>query len=221
MALRILVLGPVAPATQEALARIEDGVEILSPAASHEFLSRIAADQPHLVVAGAGAVDWAGSSSLLHQVLISEFARAVRYRHPLSVVLVGVDHRDDLASTHGEDALARWRGSLAEALRRSLRQIDVVARTGENEVAILLPETTAAGARVVAERARGLASHLIVKSRSEGDRKALPFKASVSVGVCDAPRDGLRSSDEFLAAARGALVRAMSGGGDRVEVDVP
>jgi len=219
MALRILVLGPLAPATQEALARIEEGVEILPPAASHELLGRIAADEPHAIVAGSGAVDWIGSSSLLHQVLVSEFARAVRYRHPLSVVLAGVDHHADLAGTHGDDALARWRAGLAEALRRSLRQIDVVARTGENELAILLPETTASGARVVAERARGLASHLIVKGGPEGERKALPLKASVSIGVCDAPRDGLASSDEFLAAARGALVRAMRAGGDRVEVD--
>ena len=218
MPIRILVLGPVAPATLEALKRLPEEVEILPGAEAHEMLTRIATDQPNLVVAGDGAMDWAGSSSLLHQVLDSEFARAVRYRHPLSVVLVGVDGMDRVVGTHGELTFERWRGALAETLRRSLRQIDVLARTGPNEIAILLPETTAAGARVVAERARGLASRLIVKLGGAGGRPGLPVKASVSVGVCDAPRDGLGSSGEFLDAARSALARAVAAGGDAVVV---
>ncbi|HJQ99184.1 MAG TPA: GGDEF domain-containing protein [Candidatus Polarisedimenticolaceae bacterium] len=213
MALRILVLGPIAPGTLEALARVEPGVEVLPPAAAHDLLTRIATDEPQLVVHGTGAFDWAGSSSLLHQVLDSEFARATRYRHPLSILLLAVDHLDALVETHGTAALDEWRRGLAEGLRRSLRQIDVIARTGANEIAILLPETTGAGARVVAERARALASRLLVKGEL---RRALPVKASVSVGLCDAPRDGLESSAGFLDAARASLRRAVEAGGDRV-----
>jgi diguanylate cyclase (GGDEF)-like protein len=213
--LRILVLGEVAPETLAALARLEPGTEVLPPPAAHELLSRIATDEPQLVVHGTGAFDWAGSSSLLHQVLDSEFARATRYRHPLSILLLAIDRGEALLDTHGAPAVDEWRRGLAEALRRSLRQIDVIARTGANEIAILLPETTDAGARVVAERARALASRLLVKA--EGSRRALPVKASVSVGLCDAPRDGLESSADFLAAARASLKRAADAGGDRVD----
>jgi diguanylate cyclase (GGDEF)-like protein len=218
LALRILVLNPIAPETLAALARLEPGTEVLPPAAAHEILSRIATDEPHIVVHGAQAFDWAGSSSLLHQVLDSEFARATRYRHPLSILLLAVDHLDALSSTHGEPALEEWRRALADALRRSLRQIDVIARTGPNEMAVLLPETTGAGARVVAERARTLASRIIVKGEAGTARPALPVKASVSIGVCDAPRDGLDSSAAFLGAARAALHRARDAGGDRVDL---
>ena len=217
MALRILVLGPIAPETLAALSRLEPGAEVLPEAAAHDLLSRIATDEPQLVVHGAGAVDWAGSSSLLHQVLDSEFGRATRYRHPLAILLLAVDHLDALVETHGVAALDEWRRGLAQALRRGLRQIDVIARTADNELAVLLPETTGAGARVVAERARGLASRLLVKAEGAGARRALPVKASVSVGLCDAPRDGLESSAAFLTAARASLSRAVGAGGDRVD----
>lgn len=217
MTTRILVLGPVPPELLTALTELPGGATILRPAEAHELLSRVASDQPDLVVEGAHAVDWAASASRAHALLEREFVRAVRYRHPLSLVLVGVDHVDGLAATHGGEAIDRFRAALAEALRRSLRQIDVVARTGANEIAVLLPETTAAGARIVAERTRALASRLLVKS-PEGERKGLPIKASVSVGVCDAPRDGLLSAGEFLAAARDAKGRAEAQGGDRVDV---
>ena len=217
MPLRILVLGEVTSETLAALARLEPGAEVLPPAAAHDLLSRIATDEPQLVVLGAGTVDWAGSSSLLHQVLDSEFARAVRYRHPLSILLLAIDHGEALVETHGASAVDEWRRGLAEALRRSLRKIDVIARTGANEMAILLPETTGAGARVVAERARALASRLLVKADGPAARRALPVKASVSVGLCDAPRDGLESIGDFLSAARTSLSRAAEAGGDRVD----
>jgi diguanylate cyclase (GGDEF)-like protein len=217
LALRILVLGSVAPETLAALARVEPGTEILPPAAAHELLSRVATDGPDLLIHGTGMLEWAGSSSLLHQMLDSEFARATRYRHPLSILLLAIDHLEALAETHGGAALDEWRRALAEALRRSLRQIDVIARIAPNELAILLPETTMAGARVVAERARTLATRLIVKGDAAAARPALPVKASVSIGVCDAPRDGLDSSGAFLEAARASLGRAAEAGGDRVD----
>jgi len=213
--MRILVLGPVDATTRDVLRGIP-GAEILEPAEAHELLSRIAADQPQIVVAGSRAVDWSGSSSVLHQVLDSEFVRATRYRHPLSVVLVAIDRVAELSATHGEPTVDRYRGALADTLRRSLRQIDVVARTDVNELAIVLPETTAAGARVVAERARVLASRLLIKTADAHERKALPVRASVSVGVCDVPREGTDSSAAFLASARAELARALGQGGDRV-----
>jgi GGDEF domain-containing protein len=58
---------------------------------------------------------------------------------------------------------------------------------------------------------------LIVKGDAAAARPALPVKASVSIGVCDAPRDGLDSSGAFLEAARASLGRAAEAGGDRVD----
>ena len=217
--IRILVLGAVARETVAALGELPGGrPEILPPALAHELLTRVAADQPDLVVAGPGAIDWAGSAAILRQILDNEFARAMRYRHPLSLLVIGVDHGERLEALHGADALERYRSALADGLRRSLRHIDVLARTGANEITVVLPETTAAGARAVAERARVLASHLIVKGGEREERPTLPIKASVSIGICDAPREGLGSSAEFVAAASTAREGAEGAGGDRVAV---
>lgn len=218
MPTRILILGPVAPEALAALEGLPGGATILPPAEAHELLSRVASDQPDLVVEGSNATDWAGSSALLHQILDSEFARAVRYRHPLALLIVGVDGVEALTATHGVQATDGFRAALAETMRRSLRQIDVVARTGPNEFAVLLPETTAAGGRIVAERTRALASRLLVKTGGDAERRALPIKATISVGVCDAPRESMTSAADLLDAARTARRRAESGRGDRVEV---
>jgi hypothetical protein len=54
--------------------------------------------------------------------------------------------------------------------------------------------------------------------KRDGDRKALPVKTTVSVGVVDAPREAFASSADMLAAARAGAGRASSAGGDRVEL---
>lgn len=218
MTVRILVLGPLAEETRAALEALPGGARILPPAEAHELLGRITSDEPDIVVERAHAIDGAGSASSFHRILEIEFARAVRYRHPLSVLVVGIDGTPSLTVAHGDDAVLRFRAALADMLRRSLRQIDVVATTASDELAILLPETTAAGARIVADRARALASRLIVKGDSPEGRHALPIKASVSIGLCDAPQDQWRTAEAFLQAARTARRLGESAGGDRTEV---
>src|SRR4051794_1643288 len=83
-----------------------------------------------------------------HEAAGAEIERARRYQHPFSVVVV------DLGSRVG-DELVR---STAAALRGALRATDVVARLGRDELIALLPETTAAAARIVLDKLRtGLA----------------------------------------------------------------
>jgi diguanylate cyclase (GGDEF)-like protein len=212
---RILLLGPIPPETLAALEALPGGVTILPPAETHSLLTRVTTEQPDMIVEGTHGVDWAGSSNALYRVLEGEFSRAVRYRHPLSLIVVAVDGPEVMEATHGADALERFQTTLAEALRRSLRRIDLLASIGSGEFAVVLPETSASGARIVAERARAVASRLLVKS--DHDRRALPVKGTVSIGVADAPREGLANADDLLAAARRALALASENGGDRVE----
>jgi diguanylate cyclase (GGDEF)-like protein len=74
----------------------------------------------------------------------AEIERARRYQHPFSVAVV------DLGTRVG-DELVR---SAALALRGVLRATDVVARLGRDEFIVLLPETSAASARLVLEKLR-------------------------------------------------------------------
>src|SRR5213594_2315958 len=73
----------------------------------------------------------------------AEIERARRYQHPFSVAAV------DLGSRVGDDVVR----SAATVLRGALRATDLVARLGRDEFIALLPETSAASARIEIGRA--------------------------------------------------------------------
>ena len=81
-------------------------------------------------------------------------AIARRYKLPLTVVLIDVDHFKQINDTRGHavgDAVLR---ELARRLRESVRDADLVARYGGEEFALLLPQTPLEGGVQVAERIR-------------------------------------------------------------------
>ncbi len=84
-----------------------------------------------------------------------ELARARRYQRPLTVAYVDLDGFKQVNDQHGHaegDAVLR---AVARVLTESVRSVDVLARVGGDEFALLLPETDAAGAQVLLERLRG------------------------------------------------------------------
>ena len=86
--------------------------------------------------------------------LAEEFERARRYDHPLSLLLLDVDHFKSFNDTFGHPA---GDGVLQEVVRlvaAAARGTDVVARYGGEEFAVVLPDTDFAGAMVLAERVR-------------------------------------------------------------------
>lgn len=92
---------------------------------------------------------------VLDETLAREFTRSYRFQHPLSLVMVDIDHfkplNDNLGHPAGDECLRR----MGEILRQSVpRESDFVARYGGEEFCILLPETDRQGAHIVAERIR-------------------------------------------------------------------
>lgn len=147
----------------------------------------------------------------LHPRMTEEFKRAERYHDPLSCLVVDIDrlqaHNDDADRSHGDRII---RG-VAECLRRSVREIDVVARFGGDEFLVLLPSTHFAGSVTVAERIW----------RDVGDRSLYgegrePGKVTVSVGVALFPSRDVRTKDQLLRAADTALHHAKREGKNRV-----
>jgi diguanylate cyclase (GGDEF)-like protein len=137
--------------------------------------------------------------------------QAERYDRPLSLVLFDLDGFKAINDAHGHAAGDEVLRTVAEVVRNTIRTSDVAGRLGGEEFGVLLPETDAAAALVIAERLRaGFAA-----TPARGRQATLRFTASFGV----VERDGANGPmDELLARADSALYQAKARGRDRVEV---
>ncbi|WP_269509141.1 sensor domain-containing diguanylate cyclase [Burkholderia sp. IMCC1007] len=139
------------------------------------------------------------------------FLQARRQGEPLSLLMVDVDHfkayNDAFGHVKGDACLIAVANALAGAVRRPT---DIVARYGGEEFAIVLPNTGARGARVVAEEAREAVLRLDLPMPGSAAR------LSVSVGCATVSQDELSTPDALIEAADAALYRAKDAGRNRV-----
>jgi diguanylate cyclase (GGDEF)-like protein len=137
-----------------------------------------------------------------------ETERARRFGRGLALVLIDVDHfkayNDTFGHRAGDDALRRVAGHLADAVPRRL---DAVARYGGEEFVVLLAETDAEGARLVAERIRDSLE------RSGGFRRPL----TISAGIAASEGDDCEA-ESLVERADEALYQAKREGRNRVRV---
>jgi len=139
-----------------------------------------------------------------------ELNRNRRAPRPTALVLVDADHFKRINDRHGHaggDAVLRHLGQLLSA---TFRQVDVVARVGGEEFAVLLPSSGIDAAVAVAERLRALVAGRSVAY--EGVDIACTISAGVA--VCDGEALGL---DTLMKRADQALYAAKAAGRDRVE----
>lgn len=141
-----------------------------------------------------------------------ELARWQRGRDPLALLIIDADHFKRVNDTHGHgtgDAVLR---SLAASVRDQVRELDIVARLGGEELVVMMPSTDLVGARAAAERIRQ-AIELLRVSAPEGGQ----IRFTVSVGVAEASRDA-SSIELLLQRADEALYEAKRRGRNRTVV---
>lgn len=176
--------------------------------ASETALRKANANLKHL----ANTDELTGLSNRRHfmEELEREIERAHRYDRPLSLVLMDLDHFKSVNDTHGHAAGDQVLRAAAVSLRSVGRDVDIAARIGGEELALLLPETTQAGALTVAERMR---------ERIEAEWHRAPsgaaFRITGSIGVASLGR-GAATGEALLQAADEALYRAKAEGRNRV-----
>ncbi|UCF19396.1 MAG: diguanylate cyclase [Gemmatimonadota bacterium] len=145
------------------------------------------------------------------ETLATESARALRYEHPFSVLMIDIDHFKDYNDQHGHQAGDRALLEVASTIRETLRVEDYAARYGGEEFLVMLPETSASAAAESAERIR---RHIAERQPGAFD-KAMAI--TVSIGVAAFPENGA-DPEEVLRQADNAMYRGKRAGRDRVVV---
>ncbi len=111
-------------------------------------------------------------------------AQARRYQRKVSMILTDIDHFKSVNDTYGHptgDAVLR---GVAKILRDKARDTDIVARYGGEEFAIIMPETDAKGAQVIAERIREAVKAEVFQTEMG------PLKVTLSLGIATGPDHG-------------------------------
>jgi diguanylate cyclase (GGDEF)-like protein/PAS domain S-box-containing protein len=147
--------------------------------------------------------------------LQAEWARALRQRQPLSLLMVDVDnfkaYNDANGHIGGDECLKR----IATAVASEMRANDLVARYGGEEFAVILPNQSLKGAASVAERIRTRVEQLQVPNRLAPGQHV-----TVSIGAATAIASHDNSACELVATADAALYRAKHMGRNRISLPI-
>ena len=141
--------------------------------------------------------------------LEEEFERAIRYDTTLSVIMMDLDDFKRINDTYGHTTGDKVLREVAGMIKKSVRKIDIVARYGGEELAVILPHTPLKGAVGEAERIR--------KTVSDHSYAGLIKEViTVSMGVCSFPAKGIVNSGDLVNLADNALYDAKHAGKNRV-----
>jgi diguanylate cyclase (GGDEF)-like protein len=135
--------------------------------------------------------------------LNSEFERAKRYGHPLSVAMLDVNHFKEVNDRYGHLTGDKLLSFLGQVIAENVRSSDIAARYGGDEFAVILPETEGEAARTVAAKIRDA----VVSRRDWGGGLLGNVELDIAAGVATFPVDA-RTPDQLLHEADAALYSA-------------
>ncbi len=143
-------------------------------------------------------------------ILRLEFNKAMRYKSPLSCIMIDIDHFKAVNDTYGHTVGDVVIKDVAEIIKRSVRDVDTACRWGGDEFIVLTPMTTNANAELSAQR--------ILKSVSDRVFKGVNNNVTVSIGIADVSRADVDTVSKLIHAADTTLFEAKMKGRNRIEV---
>ncbi len=134
--------------------------------------------------------------------------QAKRYSVPFSVVVMDLDHQQEIAKAIGAPAFDALITELAQLVAKQMRESDIVVRTANAEFTVVLTCTTREGAIEVAERLRNSVCASPVKVGKESK------VVTVSVGICQFAKHMDDHGKLLMSHARAAVAHAHTSGGN-------
>lgn len=141
-----------------------------------------------------------------------ELARAKRYQKPLSLLMIDIDHFKSVNDTWGHAAGNLVLQGVSRIFVKMLREVDIVGRLGGEEFAVLLTETDAAHAMLVAERLREMIEQAVM---TPPNGETLRITVSLGLAALNARDINL---DQLFGEADVALYRAKQSGRNRTVI---
>ncbi|MFD2766827.1 diguanylate cyclase [Micromonospora eburnea] len=151
----------------------------------------------------------------LRESIRREVERANRFGRMLSVLALDLDRFKEVNDTWGHAAGDAVLVEFARRVRGEIREVDLAFRHGGEEFVVLLPETDARGATIVAERLGAVVRDQPVPVDGHGGTLRVPV--TVSIGIAVYP-DHAATGQQVLDAADDALYAAKSAGRDGYQV---
>jgi len=187
------------------------GILWLSLLLGRELRRRHEAEQGLATLAATDSLTGLANRRRLDHVLRLEWARAQRNRKPLAVLMVDIDHFKAFNQRHGHAGGDHALREVAKAIEHCIRRpADLAARYGGEEFQVILPETEAAGALLLAERIRASVEDL---APFADDARSVTVSIGIGVYIPGTQHD----LATVLGAADEALYRAKANGRNRVE----
>jgi len=141
-----------------------------------------------------------------------EVERVRRYRAPLSLLMLDIDHFKRVNDTYGHLAGNAVLRTVAALLKETLRTTDIPGRYGGEEFGAMLPHTTSEGAATCAENIRRrVAEHAFAIPN-----QPQPIQVTLSIGIATLDELGLHTAEELIQVADEALYAAKHAGRNRV-----
>ncbi|WP_370277621.1 bacteriohemerythrin [Pontibacterium sp.] len=177
-----------------------------------ELQARIREKERFRVLASTDPLTGAVNRRKFTELAENEIERAERYKRPLSVMMLDLDHFKRVNDTYGHAAGDDVLRMFYQTCYGKVRSTDVVSRLGGEEFAILMPETDLKQALELAARIRYAISQLVVKVGTRDRVNTL----TVSIGVTAWDVDQAQTISDMLEQADQALYYAKESGRDRV-----
>ncbi|MBK5930693.1 GGDEF domain-containing protein [Halochromatium salexigens] len=186
-------------------------IYLLTVLALRPIISTLAREEQLLVLLRSDGLTGLYNHAYMQELIDAELERAIRYQHPLMLVLFDIDHFKALNDQHGHQAGDQVLMQLADLCQRFTRTSDALARYGGEEFLIILPETRRTQGQQFAERLR----HEI--AQAPFTYAEISLRITVSIGL--AHWDGCGEAPtkaELIRVADRALYQSKEQGRNRV-----